>query len=250
MRTNLIPSIWYCNDMVRRTTGSVARDLGTSVPRVHRALRELGLTPDQTAGGHLRLSPTEVARVRRRLGRVVAVEGLGREEVLTLAALSRRPLGLRSARAVARAAGISHGASTAALSRLEGMGCVMRKPRLVVEGCARSITEWEVCFLSPQWRRVASAISRVEVPRTDPRASKPAFLPRRFGHLFWDVPHPEQIDLRVKGATVAHRMLTSSDPRAHAWAATMLPAKDLRRAATYRGVSERVQALAENLARA
>lgn len=138
----------------------------------------------------------------------------------------------------------------AALSRLERLGCVTRKTRLVVEGSARSVTEWEVCFLSPQWRRVASAISRVEVPRPATRASKSYFLPRRFGHLFWDVPHPEQIDLRVKGATVAHRVLASSDLRAHSWAATTLPPKDLRRAATYRGVSEQVRALAENLARA
>ena len=232
------------------TTGSLALALGTSVPRVHRAIRELGLTPSQTKGGHLRLSAAEADRLRRRLGRLVPVVGLRREEVLALAALSRRPLGLRSGRAVARAAGISHGASTTALSRLERMGYIMRKRRFVIEGAARPVTEWEVSFLSPQWRQVAAQIARVEVPQAESRASRPSQLPRRFGHLFWDVPHPEQIDLHLKGSTVAHRILTSSDPRAHAWVATALPPEDLRRVATYRGVSGRVQALAENLARA
>ncbi len=231
------------------TTGALARSLGTSVPRVHRAIRDLGLSPARTEGGQLRLSGEEADLVRSRLGSIVRLPGFRREELVTLAALSRRPFGLRSARAVARAASISPTAAAAALTRLERDGYVIQLDRYVVEGSVRQVKEWQVAFLTPQWRRIAGAIAQIELPRVPTWGERPIHLPRRFGHLFWDVPHPERIDLRLKGATVAARILLGNDHRAQAWAAAVLSPEDLRGGAAFRGVSPQVRAMAENLAR-
>ncbi|MEA2057772.1 MAG: helix-turn-helix domain-containing protein, partial [Actinomycetota bacterium] len=89
------------------TTGRVAERLGTTRSRVHRAVAQGVVRPARTEGGHLRFDTEDIARLERRLGFAPDVAGLSREEVLVAAALLGHPFGLRSARAVARVAGIS-----------------------------------------------------------------------------------------------------------------------------------------------
>ncbi|MGH8926571.1 MAG: hypothetical protein ACRDWA_18395 [Acidimicrobiia bacterium] len=89
------------------TTGKVAAALATTRSRIHRAVAAGVVRPARTRGGHLRFTARDVAVLERRLGRSPRVAELSREKVRVLAALGRRPFGLRSVRAVARAAGIS-----------------------------------------------------------------------------------------------------------------------------------------------
>jgi hypothetical protein len=65
------------------------------------------------------------------LGIAPAITGLRREDVLVLAALGRRPLGLGSARAVARAAGVSPTTAGRSLNRL--VDVLATTGRLVVQ---------------------------------------------------------------------------------------------------------------------
>ena len=235
--------------MDRKTTGEVARELGTSVPRVHRAVDRLGLRPSKSPGGHLRLDATEVRQLTKLLGRVPAVEGFDREETLVLTALGRRPFGLASARAAARAAGVSPTAATKALGNLASLGYVEQVSRQAIEGRVRTISVWKVCWASSAWLTVAPNLAGVAFPESERRLPVATHVPRRLSHLFWDVPNPMAIDLRKRGPTVANRMLTSNDPQALAWAATALRPSDLRRGALFRGVDARTRAMAENLVR-
>ncbi len=230
------------------TTGQVAARLGTSVPRVHRAVKRLGLRPARSPGGHLKLGATDVRRLTTALGWVPEIADLNREGTLALAALGRRPFGLTSARAVARAAGISPTAASGALQHLEASGYVEQVFRQVVEGHVRTISVWQVRWTSAVWRAAAPELAPVVLPETNRDAPIPRHLPNRFSHLFWDVPTPTKIDLEASGPTVAHRVLTSNDPQAIAWAASALRPADLRSGAQFRGTDSRTRALAENLA--
>lgn len=231
------------------TTGQVAGRLGTTVPRIHRAIARLGLQPSKSPGGHIELSRSEVRRLANALGHVPPIEGLIREEVLVLAALGRRPLGLASARAVARSAGISPTTATKALGRLVSLGYIERVSRQVIEGRVRTMSLWQVRWASPAWLAVAPRLALVVSPEPVHTSAPPTHVPARLSHLFWDVPHPTSICLRASGPTVANRLLTSNDPQALAWAALALRPSDLRRGAQFRGVDARTRALAENLAR-
>ncbi|MDQ3114533.1 MAG: hypothetical protein M3Q84_10660, partial [Actinomycetota bacterium] len=104
--------------MDMRSAVSVAREAGTNVPRLLRAVDRLGLSPERTKGGTLRLSSDDVAALTQELGVVVSVADLRRSQLQVLAALARAPLGLRSGRAVARAAGLSPTAAIRALRDL------------------------------------------------------------------------------------------------------------------------------------
>jgi DNA-binding transcriptional ArsR family regulator len=233
--------------MDSRTTGEVAAELGISVPRVHRAVVRLGLRPRLTRGGHLRLNRGEVAAIAGEVGRTPArLSGLGRYEVLLLAALSHHPLGLLSARAVARAARLSPTTATRLLGRLEAAGLVERTRERVVAGRVRDLELWRVIYTGAAWRAVAPQVAQVEL--AEPVVQPPAeHLPRRLQHLFWNVPDLQGLDLRQGGAAAAHRLLSSTDPQALAWAAEHLPSRALHRAAGFRGTDEAVAALAENL---
>ena len=206
------------------------------------------MRPARTPGGHVRLDAGDLQRLTVELGSFPAVEGLRREDVHALAALSRRPFGLTSARALARAAGTSPTAAGASLRRLRAAGYVEQETHSVVEGRVRDVSTWRVRWTSPQWVEAAPTIARVVLPASPP--GRPArHLPRRFAHLFWDVPHPDRIDVRRQGPTVAYRMLTSNDPQALAWAAGTLSRSDLRKAVRLRGVDDRTRVMVENLLR-
>jgi hypothetical protein len=231
-------------------SGKVALILGTTRSRLHRAVAAGVVSPTRTSGGHLRFEPGDVEVLARRLGVVPRIAGLNREDVLVLAALARRPLGLRSARAVGRVAGVSPTAAGQTLIRLERAGLVRRRRRRVVRGAVTDLGIWEANVGDPRWPELAPVLGRVVLPTHDERpADRPASVPAWLRHLFWNA-DVSRLEVDRDAAFIAGRILSSDDAQAHAWAAATLPAGALERAAVIRGIEPRRAALARNLAAA
>src|SRR6266536_6305467 len=121
------------------SASDAARRLGTSLPRVQRAIDRLGLAVERRRGGRVRLSDQELARLRVELGVMPSLEGLGRVETQVLAALARAPRGLAGTRAVARRAGVSPTAAAGALRSLAERRLVRREREWVAAGRAREV---------------------------------------------------------------------------------------------------------------
>ncbi len=225
-----------------------ARRLGTSLPRVLRAIDRLGVEVVRGRGGRVRLSGTQLERLRGELGLVPSMEGLSRVETQVLAALARAPRGLASARAVARRAGVSPTAAAEAVRSLERRGLVRRERKWVAAGRARELELVRANLTAPEWPALAARLAPVRLPsRRDP--PRPRRLPARLRHLFWNA-DPKRLDLRSHGAYVAERLLSTQDLDGLAWGAQALTAKDWEEAARTRGLSAGQRALARNLARA
>jgi DNA-binding transcriptional ArsR family regulator len=221
--------------------------LGTTVPRIHRAVDRLALSPQRTKGGHLRLSREDVERLRHLLGPDnQAADGLSHSDRQVVGALARRPLGIRSIRAVARASGVSPTTASRSLARLEQMGFVETITRTVVEGRIKQVQAWQVTT-----ERIVEAVKltvglRFPVPKRVVRTGR---LPSRVHHLFWSVPHPERLDLERDADYIAYRILVSEDVAALVWATLSLPRSAWAAASKIRGLDGPRRALAENLAR-
>lgn len=185
--------------------------------------------------------------LERHLGKIPRLEGLSREAVLVLAALARRPLGLRSARAVARAAGISPTAASQTLKRLQREGLVERQKRRVVLGRVVDVEVWQVNVAHRRWQRLSPALVGVVLPDRRVAESRDRKVPGWLRHLFWNV-DVDKLDVNRDGAFIAGRVLASADAQAHAWAATTLPSDAFLAAASQRGLDRRRAALARNLA--
>lgn len=231
------------------TTGEVAAALATTRSRVHRAVAAGLVRPARTEGGHLRFTQRDLAALKRRLGVVPRLPELSREELLVLAALARRPLGLRSARAVARASGVSPTAAIRALDRLQRSGLVERKRRGVVSVRATNVDVWQMKVGHPRWRRLGPAVAKVVLPERAIGESKDRKVPGWLSHLFWNV-DVGQLDVDKDGAFIASRILASEDAQAHAWASVTLSPEAFLEAASVRGLDHRRVALAHNLAAA
>jgi len=229
------------------TTGQVAEKLGTTRSRVHRAVAQGVVRPESTGGGHLRFTEDEVATLRRRLGFAPIVAGLSREEVLVAAALLGRPLGLRSARAVARAAGISPTTASRALRRLEEMALVRRRRRRAMIGTATDIDVWEIDVRNHRWARLGPVLADTILPEPNEPKDRSRRVPVWLRHLFWNT-DVRQLDIDRDAAFIAGRILASDDAQAHAWAAATLPPEAFLEAARMRGVSPPRAALARHLA--
>jgi predicted transcriptional regulator len=229
------------------TTGLVAERLGTTRSRVHRAVAQGVVQPETTDGGHLRFTAADVALLERRLGYAPPVAGLSREEVLAAAALLGRPLGLRSARAVARAAGISPTTASRALRRLEQVALVRRGRRRVVLGTPTDVEVWEIDVRNRRWSRLAPMLADAVFPRASERVAWDGRVPVWLRHLFWNA-DVHLLDLERDAAYIAGRILASDDAQAHAWAAATLSADAFLEAARMRGVPARRASLARNLA--
>lgn len=227
------------------STGRAGRLLGVSTPAVHAAIRRLGLTPDHTAGGHVRLRADEVRALVDDLGAVPRVPGLRRSQVLVLAALSRAPLGLRSARAASRATGLSPTTAARALASLRALGLVAADERMLAEGTAVRATVWRLDATDPRWLAMAPTVARAVLPASPP-PNRAAALPHRFWHLFWNV-DPGTLDIAGRDAGfVATRLVLSRDTQAVAWALSHLDADALRHAAANRGADARARAMIRN----
>lgn len=186
--------------------------------------------------------------MERRLGKTPRLEGLSRETVLVLAVLARRPLGLRSARTVARAARISPTAASRALKRLQREGLVKRQKRRVVLGRVVDVEVWQANVAHPRWQQLSPELDRVVLAerRVDDEVSDRK-VPGWLRHLFWNV-DVDRLDVIKDGAFIAGRVLASEDAQAHAWAATTLTSDAFRTAASRRGLDPRRVALARNVA--
>jgi MarR family len=228
------------------TSSQVARELGTTVPRVLRAVRRGEVTP-MRRGNRVLFDAEAVGRLRRRWGFAPVIPGLTREDILVLAALGRRPFGLRSARSVARAAGVSPTTAGSSLRRLAAQGYVERKTVRVAEGEARDVAVWVVRWSGPSWLRVAGTVGRATLPA---QATPPAGDGRvrgRLGHLFWNE-DLEDLDMGRHASLVADRILRSEDPEAHAWMARRVPSQAILEATRTRNLDPRRARLGRLLA--
>ena len=229
------------------STTEAAQALNTTLPRVHRSLSRLGIG---TYDGHRRkLTYGDFKRLQADLGFVPDREDIGREELLVLAALRQHSLGLRSARAVARVAGVSPTTASRALARLGNKGYVVHPLRRVVEGTVKEVELWEINWSAPVWRSVESDVRRAVLPArvaADHASSSP---PKYLDHLFWNVDRPS-LNLDSDGAFIALRVLGSLDLQGLSWLASGAISKEnLRRASRACGISPRQKDFALNLAR-
>lgn len=229
------------------SASEAARRLGTSVPRVRRAIDRLGLDVNGRGGGRVLLSESQLERLRSELGVVPSIDGLSRVETQVLAALARAPRGLATMRAVARRAGVSPTAAGRAVRSLAARGLVRREREWVAAGRAREVELVRANVGAPDWASLAPRLAAVRLPAgREPR--RPSRLPSRLRHLFWNA-DPSRLDLRAHGGYVAERLLSSHDLDGLAWGARALTAPDWDEAARNRGLSAQERALAHNLAR-
>jgi hypothetical protein len=226
---------------------AAARALGTSPPRVRRAVDRLGMPVERAASGVFRLTQKQVDELARELGVTPSVPGLSRVEARVLAALSRSPRGVASVRAAGRRAGVSPTATARALARLTTDGLVTQTPMMLARGRAAEAAVYRVRFGSPQWLRLAPAIARVSLP-THSEGGHATRVPPHLLHLFWNVAST-QLDIASSAPFIARRLITSFDPDGLAWGTLNLPASAWEHAAAARGLEPAQRALAHNLAR-
>jgi len=225
-----------------------AQTLHTSVPRVVRCVRELGLQVERAPGGRLALDESDLSALRRHLGVAPDVPGLTRTEAKVLSALSRAPVGLMSARAVARRSQVSPTAASGALEHLLARGLVLEEHRMAAAGSARAARILRANVAAPEWPELAPALARVELPPLPP-APPTRRVPRRLRHLFWNVA-PGQLATDEHGPFVARRLLQVGDLEGVAWGAAHLSAGDWDHAVRARGLGAEQRALGANLAAA
>jgi DNA-binding Lrp family transcriptional regulator len=230
------------------SAAETARRLGTSVPRVKRAIERLGLKVETRPGGRVAVSAQQFKRLRYELGVRQKVDDLSPSEVAVLAALARSPLGLTSGRAVAQRAGISPTSASEALKRLEKERLAQRERMWVAAGRALEQEIIRANYSSPRWPALAPMLAQVEPPaamRREPRGR--GSVPPRLRHLFWNSAE-SQLDLERAGGYIARRLVQTGDLEGLAWGAANLGPDDWRHAAEARGIDERQRALATNLA--
>ncbi len=225
-----------------------ARRIGTSVPRVTRAINRSGMRVRRNPSGRVQLTPAQFERIRAELGTDGEVPGLSRTQARVLAALARSPRGLGSARAVAARAGVSPTAAGQAVSELEHRGLVKRERTWISAGRAREVDLISANVTAPDWPEIAPRLGAVEPPRRGEIARQQR-VPRNLEHLFWNTA-PSQLDVGRAGGYIARRLIQTGDLDGLAWGAEQLDADAWREAARSRGLRPEERALADNLARA
>jgi DNA-binding Lrp family transcriptional regulator len=232
------------------SAAETARRLGTSVPRVKRAIERLGLGVETHLGGRVVINRRQFKRLRDELGVKTKVADLSSTEVAVLSALAHSPLGLVSSRAVARRAGTSPTSASQALKRLEQQRLALRERTWVAAGRAREQEIIRANYSSPQWPALAPQLAKVEPPTAPPhKARNRRTVPPRLRHLFWNTAE-SQLDLERAGGYIARRLVQTGDVEGLAWGAANLRPDDWRHAAQTRGLDDRQRALAVNIAEA
>lgn len=225
---------------------AAARQLGTSAPRVRRAVDRLGIPAARSSSGAFQLTTSQVAELGRELGVTSMVPGLSRAQTQVLAALSRSPRGVGSVREAARRAGVSPTAAGRALDHLTSAGLITQTPVMLARGRATKVTVYRVRFASARWLALAPAIARVRLPgRKAVRTARR--VPPHLRHLLWNVAEG-QLDIASAGPFIARRLITIFDPDGLAWGAAALPASAWQHAAAARGLEPAQRAMARNLA--
>lgn len=210
------------------TTTSVAAELGTNLPRLHRAVR--GEPGVKAIAGRCWLSPVLVDQLRRKLGAIPKIDGLSRPEVQVLAALSRHPRGLVSVRQVASAAKVSPTAASRALTGLQGKQLAVTSEAVVFDGRAEQRQVWEVNWGSAEWLSVAPAVGKAILPTGRTAVRRSHRLPARLASTFWTGDW-RKVNVEKDAAYIAQRILEEGrhDPEAIAFLA-QLPASALTEA--------------------
>ena len=232
------------------SASQAARLLGTNVPRLLRAVDRLGLTVREERPGkspRIEIDPDQFAQLRSDLGVTAPTRGRSRVEMQVLAALARAPLGLLSARSVARRASVSPTAAAKALSSLARQGLVFQARETAALGRARHVDVWHADVTAPEWPQIFQQLAFVRPPATKPRAQ--TRVPTELRHLFWNTA-AKQLDLDGSGGYIARRLIQIGDLDGLAWGAEQLSADDWRHAAATRGLTADRRALARNLAAA
>jgi DNA-binding transcriptional ArsR family regulator len=205
-------------------------------------VRRLDLPIEQDSSGVFHLTKEQVSELARELGVTPPIDNMSPTDVRVLAALSRSPRGVSSAREAARRAGVSPTAAGRALARLVAQGLVT-----LARGHASEVTVYQVRFGSAEWLAVAPVVAKVRLPdpASRPRAKR---VPPHLLHLFWNTA-AGQLDVATSAPYIARRLLTTFDPDGLAWGSANLPASAWEHAAATRGLEPAQHALAENLAR-
>jgi DNA-binding Lrp family transcriptional regulator len=207
----------------------------------------LGLPVERDASGVFHLTEEQVSELARELGVIPLIPGLSRTDAQILAALSRSPRGLSSAREAARRAGVSPTAAGQALKRLVAQDLVTQTPMMLARGHADEVTVYQVRFGSAEWLALAPVVARLRLPDSASR-SRAKRVPPRLRHLFWNTA-PAQLDVATSAPYIARRLITTFDPDGLAWGTINLPASAWEHAAATRGLGPARRALAHNLAR-
>lgn len=223
-----------------------ARRIGTSVPRITRAIDRSGMRVRRAPDGRFRLSQPQFERLRAVLGTDAELPGLSRTQGRVLAALARSPRGLGSARAVAARAGVSPTAASRAVSELERRGLVNRERTWIAAGKAREVDLLSANVTAPEWPELASRLAAVERPRRG-KVTRQGRVPNYLEHLFWNTA-PSQLDVGRAGGYIARRLIQTGDLDGLAWGAENLDADAWREAARTRGLRPEQRSLAANLA--
>jgi hypothetical protein len=235
-------------DEMDTTVSEAAAALNTSPHRVRRARARLGSgSPGRQSK---RVTGEEFKELLGELGFAPTETGLSREALFVAAALAKRPFGLSSTRAVARAAGISPTTASRMLLELERRGIVERTNEKVIEGGVRDTKTWHVVRTSPSWQAIEDAVRSTVIPTSgavegDSKHDVPPYL----RHLFWNV-NANSLDTRRDGTFIAHRLLLARDAQGLAWLASgKVSKRQLRRAAEARDLDDRQRDFALSLAR-
>jgi len=225
----------------------IARELGTSVPRVTRAAEHLGIDARQS-NGRFAFDFRAAGRIRDALGFMPRVAGLSPTELAVLAALRDAPFGLDSARAVARRGDLSPTAASRALDALARKGLVECSTEMVAAGRAREAKIWRANTRHPRWPSLDPALARIRRPApAGSRRHGDSRVPGRLRHLFWNTAE-DQLDVSRAGPYIARRLLRTMDLQGLAWGVRALAPGDWERAALARGLDPKVRRLAHNLA--
>lgn len=225
------------------SAAEVARRLSTTVPRVVRAAERLGLDA-RTPTKRWKLTGPMVDRLAAELGSAPRIAGLSEMEGKVLAALSRAPFGLASARVAAGQAGVSPTGASTAIRSLVVKGLAYREPATIAAGRAREVELVHANRLAPAWLELAPKLAATRPPD---RPIQSTVVPPRLRHLFWNTA-PSQLDIEKAGRYIARRLITTGDLEGLAWGAEHLAGEHWRQAAKARGLDRRARALALNLA--
>lgn len=236
----------YHNDMDTYSASAVARMLGTSTPRVLRAIRRRHMVRSKSPSGAYAVTATQLETLRTELGDPIPV-GLTRVQARVLAALARSPRGLASIRSVARRAGVSPTAAGRALDALTQAGLARAEKQTLALGRATPVLVYSAVVDHPRWHELAPALAKVTLPPLPAQVTAQT-VPYYLRHLFWNAAK-SQLNVTTSAPFIAKRLLSTGDLDGLAWGATHLPPQAWQRAARSRGISPRDRALARNLAR-
>jgi DNA-binding Lrp family transcriptional regulator len=228
------------------SASAAAAMLGTSVPRVSRAIRRLPVAVSKSPSGAYSITAAQLDALRAELGEPIPV-GLNRVQARVLAALAQSPRGLASIRSVARRAGVSPTAAGRALDGLTQAGLARTEKQTLALGRATPVLVYSAVVDHPRWHRLAPALAKVSLPPLPERV--PAHtVPYYLRHLLGNTAK-SQLSVTTSAPFIAKRLLSIGDLDGLAWGATHLPPEAWELAARSRGISPRDSALARNLAR-